>query len=108
MKSNFFKIVFQVFTLMLAITASLAFTPAEINIEKDYTLYKVSYEMSKNVCKDLLTRKDCQLTGVVPCTHYFILLGTKLLYLDPTDPVASTLNPPVTTRCSYQLFKVGS
>ncbi|NMH89699.1 DUF6520 family protein [Flavivirga algicola] len=32
MKSNFFKIVLPAFALMLAITASLAFTPAEDDI----------------------------------------------------------------------------
>ena len=107
MKSNFFKIVFPAFALMLAITASLAFTPAEVNMEDDFAQYQVEYLDANSVCQTVTQTKDCQLTGSIACT--INIFGTPFdLYLDPNDPIASTLIPPVTTRCTFPLKKIGS
>ena len=50
MKTNFFKIVLPAFALMLAITASLAFTPAENDMEEEEfgALITVAYRQLVN------------------------------------------------------------
>lgn len=104
MKSKIFKFILQAFALILAVTAALAFTPAENNLEDDMLL-DVSYINSQSVCVDLASQVDCALTGCLPCT---INIGsnTFILYLHPDDPNAPALE--VTTKCTHELKKVGS
>ncbi|MDO5970016.1 DUF6520 family protein [Flavivirga aquimarina] len=69
MKSNFFKIVLPAFALMLAITASLAFTPAD-SAEDLLEIDIAEYINPENVNNDCLpiTEVSCQITGTVLCT----------------------------------------
>ncbi|MDO5970015.1 DUF6520 family protein [Flavivirga aquimarina] len=67
MKSNFFKIVLPAFALMLAITASLAFTPADSSED----LLKITVaEYSHPDTQDCTFKNEveCQSTGSDICT----------------------------------------
>ncbi|MDO5971215.1 DUF6520 family protein [Flavivirga aquimarina] len=66
MKTKFFKIVLPAFALMLAITASLAFTSAD-SAEDLLKITVAEYERTDIVCT-VTNEVECQLTGNELCT----------------------------------------
>ncbi|MDO5968529.1 DUF6520 family protein [Flavivirga aquimarina] len=68
MKSNFFKIVLPAFALMLAITASLAFTSADSAEDTDTKIVIAEYIHPDTQDCTTIDEVCCQLTGTDLCT----------------------------------------
>ncbi|WP_330444580.1 DUF6520 family protein [Flavivirga abyssicola] len=93
MKSNFFKIVLPAFALMLAITASLAFTSANNDVAEEEDAVTIAYYKDGigNPCVEE-SPVSCQVEFVEdkPCT---VLIDTveRQLFQNPTQSSCTVL-----------------
>ncbi|AXP80866.1 hypothetical protein CJ739_1780 [Mariniflexile rhizosphaerae] len=97
MKSKIFKIVLPAFALVFAITASLAFTPAENGKAEDAPVNKGWYQNpDANNCVQIMPIQ-CQ-TDIAPqiCTTIVFGVERQLFYTATGD---------ITTPCNITLYK---